>query len=142
MLDSRKLEKYCNSFIGEPVYCDKRKTYGGTITGCGWSMDTMIIGKVDREILKLYGELPFPSILYEEEYDYITSLDSLLHGYCQRLLDGLSVKYAPCEEEESSVEREFEEAIKSYEGPYELKRYYHMYKLAREILKEYATIER
>jgi hypothetical protein len=98
----------------------------------------MIIEKFDRAILRLYMELPFPSVLYEEEYEYITSLDSLLHGYCQRLLDNIPIKdYIPSEREELLIKQEFTKAIKTSENAYELSRYYNIYVLVKDVLKNY-----
>jgi len=103
----------------------------------------MKIEKYDREILRMYMNLPFPSVLYDGEYEYITDFSYTLQGYCDRLLSNLSIEdYVLDERLEFSINQEFEEAIKTFGDSYELLRYYRMYLLVKEILRKHVMQSR
>ena len=98
------------------------------------------LSEQDKKILSIYNELPFPSIFYEmDNLNYINSLDSLLHGYCDRLLNNFSIKdFVICEKEDALIEEEFKTVIsKADKDLDDVLRYYYMYQLAKVIINKY-----
>jgi len=99
------------------------------------------LSKNDEEIISAYINSPFPSVLYDMDgLRCINDLHSMLEGYCQRLLDGASIKsYVPCDEEEALIEKEFRYAIDRTEGKDkdDLTVRYHFYNIVKIILKKY-----
>ena len=106
----------------------------------------MTLDKIDKSILKIYQQLPFPQIVYDlDELNYINNTDFLLHGYCDWLLSyGHTNSYHPHEGMENELEKEFKYTIQilSNQDLLEEKslvtRYYRLYILVREILEKYS----
>jgi len=96
----------------------------------------------DRKIISAYNDLSFPSAYYRmDELKYITCFDSMLNGYCRRLLDNVSINdYVPCDEEEAMIEKEFRNAINGTEGEDrdEIIVHHHLYNVIKIIIKKYA----
>jgi len=104
-----------------------------------------MLSKIDEEILSVYSNLPFPSVIYKMDgLKYINSLHVMLDGYCHRLLDGTSIKsYVPYKETEDAVEEEFRYAIDRTEGKEkdELIIYRHFYNIVKILIKKYKNMQ-
>ena len=100
-----------------------------------------ILSETDRKIISAYNDMSFPSAYYRmDDLNYIISSDSMLNGYCRRLLDNIPINdHIPCDEEEALIEKEFGDAIGRTEGEDrgEIIMHYHFYNLVRIIIKKY-----